>query len=69
MRKWVLAPTSICERGAIDQTAAHVILECPSHRASRGYHGLLVLNHETMLAQKRRRQHFNKTFHKKIVQA
>ena len=30
-----LAPTSICECGALDQTAAHVIVECPLllHRA------------------------------------
>ena len=25
--------TSICECGALDQTAAHVILDCPLHRA------------------------------------
>ena len=42
MDKWGLAPTSICEFVALDQTAAHVILE---------YHyivyGMLVLHDET----------------------
>ena len=28
----------------IDQTAAHVILECPLHRVPRGYHGLLIVD-------------------------
>ena len=30
--KWGLAPTSICECGALDQTASYIILECPLHR-------------------------------------
>ena len=47
MYKWILAFTSICECGILDQTAAHVILECPLHRAPRGYHGLMVLDDET----------------------
>ena len=44
MHKWGLAPTSICECGALDQTAANVILKCLLHSASRG---LLVLDNET----------------------
>ena len=47
MHKWGLAPTSICECGALNQTAAHVILECPLHRAPRGYHGLRILDDDT----------------------
>ena len=31
----------------IDQTAAHVILECPLHRAPREYHGMLVQDDES----------------------
>ena len=47
MLKWRLSPISICEYGALAQTAAHVILECPFHSAPRGYHGILVLDVET----------------------
>ena len=47
MPKWGFASTSICECGALDQTAAHVILKRPRHRAARGYHGLMVLDDET----------------------
>ena len=47
MQKWELMPTSICECGALDQTAAQVILKCPLHCVPRGYHGLLVLDDET----------------------
>ena len=46
MYKWGLAPTSICECGGLEQTEAHVILDCPLHRASRGHHGMLVLDDE-----------------------
>ena len=42
-----VAPTSICGCGALDQTATHVILECPLHRAPRGYHEMLVLDELT----------------------
>ena len=31
MHKWGLAPTSICECGAIDQTVSHLLLKCPLH--------------------------------------
>ena len=47
MHKWGLAPTSICDCGALDQIAAHAILECPLHRSPRGYNGFLVLIDET----------------------
>ena len=45
--KWRLAPSSICVCGALDETTAHVILECLLYRAARGYHGMLVLNDRT----------------------
>ena len=47
MHKWGLAPASICECGALDQTAAQIILERQLHRAPRRYHGLLVLDDKT----------------------
>ena len=47
MHKWGLASKSICVCGPLDQTAAHVILEYPLHRAPRRYHEMLVLNDET----------------------
>ena len=43
MNKSRLAPTSICKCGALDRNAAHVILECSLHCASRGYHGYKYL--------------------------
>ena len=45
MHKWGLAPTSNCECGAIEQTAEHIILTCPVHRAPTGIGG------QTMLAE------------------
>ena len=47
MHKWRLAPISMCECGTLDQTAAHVTLECPFHCALRECHRLLVLDDET----------------------
>ena len=38
MQNWGLASTSISDCGALDQTAAYVILEFPLHRAPSGYH-------------------------------
>ena len=35
LHKWGLAPTSICEYGALDQTASHLILKCTLHRPPR----------------------------------
>ena len=42
MHKWGLAPTSNCECGAAEQTAEHIILTCPVHRAPTGIRGLTV---------------------------
>ena len=47
MHKWGLAPTSNCECGAVEQTADHIILTCPTHRAPTGIHGLTVLDDDT----------------------
>ena len=47
MHKWGLAPTSNCECGAAEQTAEHIILTCPVHRAITGIHGLTVLDVDT----------------------
>ena len=47
MHKWGLAPTSNCECGAAEQTAAHIILTCPVHRAPTGIRGLTVLDVDT----------------------
>ena len=47
MHKWGLAPTSNCECGAAEQTADHIILTCPTHRAPTGIHGLTVLDDDT----------------------
>ena len=47
MHKWDLAPTSNCECGAAEQTAEHIILTCPVHRAPTGIRGLTVLDVDT----------------------
>ena len=47
MHKWGLAPTSKCECGTAEQTAEHIILTCPVHRAPTGIHGLTVLDVDT----------------------
>ena len=47
MYKWGLAPFSKCECGATEQTAEHIISQCPTHRAPRGVFGLTVLDDET----------------------
>ena len=47
MHKWGLAPTSNCECGAVEQTAEHIILTCPVHRAPTGIRGLTVLDVDT----------------------
>ena len=44
MHKWGLDPTSNCECGAVEQTAEHIILTCPTHRAPTGIRGLTVLD-------------------------
>ena len=47
LHKWGLAPTSNCECGATEQTAEHIILTCPVHRAPTGICGLAVLDVDT----------------------
>ena len=47
MYKWGLAPLANCECGASEQTADHIILQCPIHRAPRGMFSLMVLDDET----------------------
>ena len=47
MHKWGLAPSPDCECGANEQTADHLIFECPIHRAPRGIRGLLLLDDDT----------------------
>ena len=50
MHKWGLAPSPNCECGAAEQTADHVLIACPIHRALIEHHrprGLKVLNDET----------------------
>ena len=47
MNKRGLAPSAKCECGASEQTADHIILTCPTHRAPRGIMGLTVLDDET----------------------
>ena len=45
--KWGLAPSVNCECGAAEQTADHVLIACPIHRAPHGAQGLTVLDDET----------------------
>ena len=58
MYKWGLATLANCECGASEQTADHIMSQCPIHRAppkhTSGYHraprgmfGLMVLDDET----------------------
>ena len=47
MHKWGLASSANCECGASEQTADHIILACPIHRAPRGLMGVTVLDDET----------------------
>ena len=47
MHKWGLASSPNCECGAVEQTAEHVILTCPTHRAPNGMRGLTVLDDDT----------------------
>ena len=42
------APSAACECGAEEETADHVILQCPIHRPPRELHGLTVLDEETV---------------------
>ena len=45
--KWGVAPSPICECGASEQTADHIISTCPLHHAPKGIQGLLVLDDDT----------------------
>ena len=47
MHKWGLAPSPNCECDASEQTAEHVLIMCPIHRAPHGARGLMVLDDET----------------------
>ena len=47
MYKWGLAPSPNCECGASEQTADHVLVASPIHRAPHGARGLTVLDDET----------------------
>ena len=47
MYKWGLVSSAKCECEAREQTADHIILACPIHRAPRGKTGLTVLDDET----------------------
>ena len=47
MHEWGLASSVKCECGANEQTADHIILTCPAHRAPREIMGLTVLDDET----------------------
>ena len=47
MHKWRLASSAKCESGASEQTADHIILICPTHRAPRGIMGLTVWDDKT----------------------
>jgi len=40
--------SAACECGAEEQTAGHVVLQCPIHRPPHGPHGLTVLDVETI---------------------
>ena len=48
MHKWGLASSASCECGAEEQTADHVILECPIYQAPNGIHGLMSVDDETV---------------------
>ena len=47
MHKWGIAPSSNCQWGALEQTADHILITCPIHRASRVGRCLTVLDDET----------------------
>jgi len=46
--KWGMASSAACECGAEEQTADHVVLQCPIHRSPHEAHGLTVLDDETI---------------------
>ena len=46
MHKWGLAPSAACECGAEDQTADHIIMDCPLYSIQRGTCGLINVDEE-----------------------
>ena len=48
MHKWGLADSAACDCGADEQTADHIILDCPIYRAPSGIQGLKNLDEETI---------------------
>ena len=46
--RWGTVSSAACECGAKEQTADHVVLQCPIHRPPHGLHGLTVLDDETI---------------------
>ena len=47
IHKWGVASLPNCECGTSEQTAHHVLIACPIHRALHGARGLAVLDDET----------------------
>ena len=47
MHTWGLASSAKCECGVSEQTADHIILTCPMHRALQRIMGLIVLDDKT----------------------
>ena len=47
MHKWGLVPSLNCKFGAATQTADHIVIACPIHRAPHGARGLTILYEKT----------------------
>ena len=47
MHKWGLTPSPNCKCGASEQTAHHMLMTCPLHRAPQGAQGVTVLDDGT----------------------
>ena len=56
IHNWGLASSAKCEYGASEQTADHIIITCPIHRAPRGIMGLTVLVEAVLFLWKRKRE-------------
>jgi len=48
LHQWGMASSAACECGAEEQTIDHVVLQCPIHRPPHGFHGLTILDDETI---------------------
>jgi len=46
--KWSMPTSAACEGSAEEQTADHVVIQCPIHPPPHGLHGLTVLDDETI---------------------